>query len=66
MPDQKQERIYRIARGTLHHLAQAQREAESLRDQSLADDLLRINLELGAIVEAAGRNRYKSPNRRAA
>jgi hypothetical protein len=43
-------------------LVAAQREAESLSDQSLSDDLLQVSIELGRIVKAAEQQRYRRPN----
>lgn len=56
------ERVYSQARSSSQMLAQAQREAESLVDQTLSDDLLDVCLRLQAIVRACEQKRYRSPS----
>lgn len=43
-------------------MAALTREAESLRDQELADDLNEVLVLLTRIAEHSERNRYRSPN----
>lgn len=57
-----QERVYRMAKSATGLLCEAQREAEQMVHQDLADDLLEVCLKLRAIVKAAEQKRYRSPS----
>lgn len=60
------DRVYKQANSASQMLGYAQREAELMVDQTLADDLLAIHLRLQEVLRAAERKRYRSPLQRAA
>lgn len=66
MPSLVHERVYKQTASAAKMLGYAQREAEAMVNQDLADDLLEVLLRLGAIVRSLERNRYRSPERIAA